>query len=128
MVAGLQVPVMPLLDMAGRAGTAALTHSGPIAVNTGVICTAMVISKAVTTAHCPAAGVKLYVVVPTADVVIVAGFHVPLIPLVDINGNAGAAALRQSEPNGLKMGVISGVTVTSNVVAAAHCPASGVKV
>jgi len=37
MVAGVQVPVMPLFDIAGNAGAAAFTHSGPMAVNTGVI-------------------------------------------------------------------------------------------
>ena len=50
---------MPLLDEAGSAGAVAPAQSGPIAVNTGVICTSMVISKVVTTAHCPASGVKV---------------------------------------------------------------------
>ena len=31
-------------------------------------------------------------VVPTVDVFITAGFHVPVIPLVDVVGNAGAIA------------------------------------
>jgi len=59
-------------------------------------------------------------VVPTTDVLIVAGLHVPVIPLLDINGSVGATALRQSEPNGLKVGVIIGVTVISIVVGVAH--------
>jgi len=50
------------------------------------------------------------------------------MPLLDIKGNAGAAEFRQSEPNGLKVGVISGLTVTSIVVGVAHWPASGVNV
>jgi len=59
-------------------------------------------------------------VVPTTDVLMAAGAQVPVIPLADVNGNAGATALRQSEPNGLKVGVTFGVTVTSNVVGVAH--------
>jgi hypothetical protein len=50
------------------------------------------------------------------------------MPLVDVNGRTGAAELRQSEPNGLNVGVIIGVTVTSIVVDVAHWPASGVNV
>ena len=50
------------------------------------------------------------------------------MPLVDVNGSTGATELRQSEPNGLNVGVTSGVTVTSIVVVVAHCPASGVNV
>jgi hypothetical protein len=34
--------------------------------------------------------VKVYVVVPIVDVFITAGFHVPVIPLLDVTGNAGA--------------------------------------
>ena len=58
--------------------------------------------------------------VPTTDVLIIAGLQVPMIPLLDVNGNAGATEFRQSEPNGLKVGVTFGVTVTSIVVVVAH--------
>ena len=51
MVAGAQVPVMPLLDIAGNAGAAAFTQSGPMAVNTGVICTSIVIFNVAVVAH-----------------------------------------------------------------------------
>lgn len=40
--------------------------------------------------HCPAAGVNVYVVVPTVAVFIVEGFHVPMILLLEVAGNAGA--------------------------------------
>jgi hypothetical protein len=43
-------------------------------------------------AHWPAAGVKVYVVVPAVAVLMVAGFHVPVIPFVEVVGSAGAAA------------------------------------
>ena len=59
---------------------------------------------------------------------ITAGVQVPEIPFADINGSAGATELRQSEPNGLNVGVRIVLTVTVNVVVVAHWPASGVKV
>jgi len=36
-------------------------------------------------------------VVPIAVVLIVAGFHVPVTPSTDVNGNIGAVAFRQIE-------------------------------
>src|SRR4026207_1013811 len=129
MVAGFHVPVIPLLDSVGNAGAVAPTQSGPIAVNTGVICAAIVISIDAGLAHSPAAGVNVYVVVPAAAVLMVAGFQVPLIPLLDIAGNTGAVAPMQRLPIGSKVGVTGSVTVTSTVVVAvAHCTAPGGKV
>ena len=61
-------------------------------------------------------------------VLIAAGFQVPVIPLVEVSGNVGATAFWQTEPTGLKVGVMPAFTVTSNVVVVAHCPAAGVKV
>jgi hypothetical protein len=40
-------------------------------------------------AHDPAAGVKVYVVVPAVAVLMVAGFQVPVILLFDVAGKAG---------------------------------------
>ena len=65
---------------------------------------------------------------PTTDVLMAAGLHVPEMPLFDIKAVAGATELRQSEPNALKVGVIIGIIVISIVVGIAHCPASGVNV
>jgi hypothetical protein len=39
----------------------------------------------------PADGVKVYVVIPTVDVLIVEGLHEPLMLFKDVAGNAGAA-------------------------------------
>ena len=50
-VAGVQVPVMPLLDINGNTGATEFKHNGPIAVNTGVICTSMVILNVAVVAH-----------------------------------------------------------------------------
>jgi hypothetical protein len=49
--AGVQVPVMPLLEVAGNIGAEAFKHNGPIVVNTGVICTSMVILSVAVVAH-----------------------------------------------------------------------------
>jgi hypothetical protein len=57
-----------------------------------------------------------------------AGFHVPVMPLFDVAGNAGAVAFKQSDPIGLKVGVTFGFTVTVSVAVVAHWPASGVNV
>ena len=57
-----------------------------------------------------------------------AGAHVPVIPLLEVVGNAVSVAPEQMGPTGLNVGVIFGLTVIANVVAVAHCPAVGVKV
>jgi hypothetical protein len=54
-------------------------------------CSPITTSKVVGIAHCDGSlGVKLNVNVPAAVVLIEAGLHVPVIPLVDVPGNAGA--------------------------------------
>lgn len=60
----------------------------------------------------------------------VAGLHVPVMPFVELTGNAGTvvpAQMIELVPK-LNTGVIFGLTVTVNVVVVAHCPAVGVKV
>ena len=58
-VAGLHVPVIPLLDVVGNTGAVLFWQSGPIAVNEGVICGLMVMLNGAVIAHCPAFGVKV---------------------------------------------------------------------
>jgi len=50
------------------------------------------------------------------------------MPFVDVVGNVGATSPEQSGATDAKVGVTFGLTVTVNVVVAAHWPASGVKV
>ena len=90
MVAGFHVPVTPLLDVAGNAGAVLFWQSGPIALNVGTVGASTVMLSVVVVAHCPLSGVNVYVVVPVAEVFITAGFHVPVMPLLDVTGNAGA--------------------------------------
>ena len=127
-VAGLQVPVMPLVEVVGSAGAVLFWQSGPIAVNAGVICGSIVMINVACIAHCPADGVKVYVVVVAIAVLIVAGLHVPVIPLVEVVGSAGAVEFWQSGPIAVNAGVICGLMVIGNVAMMAHCPADGVKV
>ena len=61
-------------------------------MNVGIIWDEIVISIVAGTAHWPASGVKVYVVVPITDVLIVAGFQVPVMPLLEVVGKAGAVA------------------------------------
>ena len=51
MVAGLQVPVTPLLDVVGSTGAALLRQSAPIVLNVGVTLGVTVISIVVAAAH-----------------------------------------------------------------------------
>ena len=57
--AGLQVPLMPLLDIVANNGAVLFWQSVPIEVNTGVICVAIVTSSVVDVAHCPAVGLNV---------------------------------------------------------------------
>ena len=57
-----------------------------------------------------------------------AGLHVPVIPFVDVDGNAGAVLFWQSGDIGVNAGIICGFTVTFSVAEVAHCPAVGVNV
>ena len=58
----------------------------------------------------------------------VAGDHVPAIPLLEVVGSNGAVVFRQISPITSKAGVTLGLTVTAIVVVVAQIPASGVKV
>ena len=126
--AGDQVPVIALLDVRGNAGTVLFKQSGPIGSKTGVTEVAMVILIVTGTLHKPAAGVKVYGVVPAVLVLITAGDQVPAIPLLEVSGNAGAVLFRQISPITSKVGVVAGVTLIVMVTGTAQMPASGVKV
>ena len=60
----------------------------------------------------------------------VAGFQVPVMPLLEVAGKAGApdpAQMVMDVPKS-NVGVKFGLTVKLNVVLTAHCPAAGVNV
>jgi hypothetical protein len=68
-------------------------------------------------AHCPAVGVKVYVVVV---VLFSAGVQVPLIPLVDVVGKALKAPPEQIGATCVNAGATFGFTVMVIVVVVAH--------
>lgn len=129
-VAGLHVPVTPLVDVVGNAGTVdpiqmeALVPKLKAGVRIGFTVTVNVC----VVAHTPAVGVNVYV--PLAVVLTVAGLHVPVTPLSDVVGNAGTVPPLQivSVVPKLKLGTVLGTTVTVKVVVVPHSPAFGVKV
>jgi hypothetical protein len=125
LIEGLHVPVIPLLDVAGSVNVPPL-QIGATCVNIGVVrgITETVIVTMVVVTHCPAVGVKVYVVV---DVLFIAGAQVPVIPLLDVLGSVNVPPL-QIGATCVKAGVVRGLTVTVMVVVVAHCPAVGVKV
>ena len=65
---------------------------------------------------------------PTVVVLIVAGFHVPVIPLLDVVGSAGAVLFWHNGPICVNVGTTCALMVTLSVAVAAHCPAEGVNV
>jgi hypothetical protein len=117
-----------LVELPGRAGAVEFWQSGPIWVKVGVISVVTSISIVISAAHWPAAGVKVYVVVPTVVVLITAGLQVPVIPLVELPGRAGAVEFWQSGPIWVKTGVMAGLTVMIRVAVVAHWSSSGVNV
>ena len=57
-----------------------------------------------------------------------AGAHVPVIPLLEVVGNGFNVPPEQMGATAVKVGVILGFTVMVSVVVVAHCPAVGVNV
>jgi hypothetical protein len=129
-IEGLHVPVIPLMDVVGKTGTASPAQIAALIeeLKTGVLLVLTVTSNVVIVAHWPVPGVNVYV--PEFWLFITDGLHVPFIPLVEVGGNDGTVAPAQivnPDPI-LKVGIVFGVTVTVKLVGAAHDPAVGVNV
>ena len=116
---------MPSLDVRGNAASAAPEQIGATAVNVGRMFGLTVMINVVVVAHCPAVGVKVYVVVA---VLLSAGDHVPVMPSLDVSGNAFKVPPEQIGATAVNVGRMFGLTTIVNVVVVAHCPAVGVKV
>ena len=58
----------------------------------------------------------------------VAGLQLPVIRLLEVVGNIGAALFKQSGPIGSKLDTTELAILTSIVTTVAHCPTAGVKV
>ena len=61
-------------------------------------------------------------------VLLSAGAHVPVIPLVDVVGKAVKVAPEHIGATAVNVGAIFGLTVMVNVAVVVHCPAVGVNV
>ena len=116
MVEGDQVPVMGVEfdELTGKFTGEAFRQYGPMGENVGVIPGLIVIFIVCGVAHCPGAGVKVYVLVPVLFVLMVAGNQVPVmgVELVELAGRLAGVSFRQKGPSGLKVGVTGGVVCT----------------
>jgi hypothetical protein len=119
---GLHVPFTPLAEVVGRTGAlvpAQMDRDVP-KLNTGVTTGLTVTVNVVVAAHCPAAGVKVYVAefwLSMTD-----GLHVPVMPFNDEPASVGTVPPGQIESDvpKLNVGVINGLTETVNDVVVAH--------
>jgi hypothetical protein len=125
-VAGLQVPVTPLIDVVGKTGAVAPLHIEAIGLNVGVTIAFTTTDKVVALAQSPTVGVKVYV--PLAVLLTEAGLQVPVIPLVEVVGKIGAKAPLHIGAIAAKVGVITAFTVTDKLAVLAQSPTVGVKV
>jgi hypothetical protein len=129
-VAGLHVPVIPLVEVAGNVTTEAPAQIVVLVPKekVGVILGFTVTSKVVPNTHPGPVAVKTYL--PDVVLSIVAGDQVPLTPLADVAGNAGGVAFLhkvRDVPNE-KVAVLFGVTVMVSGRGIPQVPAAGVKV
>jgi hypothetical protein len=97
-LAGLHVPAMPSFDTSGSAGAVAFwQYTFAIVGKVGETVPTIVMFKETGVEQLPADGVNVYVAVPGADVLMLAGLHVPEIPSFDTDGSAGTPAFWQYE-------------------------------
>jgi Flp pilus assembly pilin Flp len=123
--AGDQVPVMPLLEVVGSADKVAPEHIGATAVNVGVMLELTTIVSVAVVAHCPALGVKVYVVVVVLSK---DGVQAPVMPLLEVVGSGTSVAPEHIGATAVNVGVMLELTTIVIVAVVAHCPAVGVKV
>jgi hypothetical protein len=106
---GLHVPFTPLAEVVGRTGTLAPAQieTEVPKLNTGVTTVLTVTVNVVVAAHCPAAGVNVYV--PEFKLSTVDGLHVPVIPFNDVLTSVGTVPPGQIESVVPKLNV--GITI-----------------
>lgn len=126
-MAGIQLPETPLLEGTGSDVIVGPTHKELMGVNcavtVGVTTTASVVAVVL---HCPASGVKVYVVLWLG---LIAGSQLPVTPFTDVCGRAAMGVPAHTGLTAAKTAVALGLTamvITAGAVA--HCPAFGVKV
>lgn len=130
MLAGLHVPVIPSCDTSGSAGAEAFwQYEFEMVGKVGDTMPTIVMIKETGGEQPPGVGINVYVVVPGTDVLILAGFHVPVIPSFETSGSAGAAAFWQYEFDMVgKLGETTLTIVMFKGTGVAQVPAVGVNV
>jgi hypothetical protein len=129
MLAGLHVPVIPSFDIEGSAGTVVFwQYKFAIVGKVGETMPTIVMFKEAGVEQLPAVGVNIYVTVPRAVVLMLAGFQVPGIPSFDVSGSTGGVEFWQSGPMGSNIGVKVVTIVMFNETGVAQLPAVGVNV
>ena len=123
--AGDQVPVMPLLDVVGKAAKVVPAQIGATWVNVGTMFGLTSIVIVVVVAHNPAVGVKVYKVVAA---LFMAGDQVPVMLLVEVVGKSVKVDPAQIGATGVNVGKMFGFTSMVIVAVVAHNPEVGVKV
>ena len=108
-IAGLHVPVIPFVDVAGNIAAIDPLQIAAKAVNVGGIFGFIVCVIVCVVAHTPTVGVNVYV--PETVLSIVAGLHVPVIAFVDVVGKVEAGDPLQIAASAVKVGVTFGVIV-----------------
>ena len=79
-----------MLDVVGKTGGIAPEQIGATSLNVGFIVATFIVIDVVV-AQSPGVGVKVYV--PDVVLLTVAGFQVPVIPLLEVEGKFGAVEL-----------------------------------
>jgi hypothetical protein len=125
LIAGNQVPTIPLSEVVGKELNAAPAQIGATCVNVGVTFGFTVMVIVAVFAQSPAVGVNVYSVVA---VLLIAGNQVPKIPLFEVVDNELKAAPVQIGATCVNVGSMFGFTVMVIVAVFAHNPAVGVNV
>ena len=129
MLAGLHVPVIPSFDVGGNAGAVEFWQYEFAKVGkVGETMPTIVMFKEAGVEQPPADGVNMYVTVPRAVVLMLAGFHVPGIPSFDVGGSAGGVEFWQSGPMASNIGVKLLTIEMFKETVGAQLPADGVNV
>ena len=116
--------MIPLIEVVGSVKVPPAQIAG-IWLNAGIVEVLFTVTVMVVVAvHPPGFGVKVYVVVA---ILLIAGLHVPEIPLVEVAGSVNDCP-EQIGVMALKVGTVPAFTVTVIVAVAAHCDPSGVNV
>ena len=84
---------------------------GAIDAKTGIATRFTITERFTGEIHCPLVAVNVYV--PELALLTMAGLQVPLMPLMDTSGKTGAIEPAHMGAMAAKVGVVSGVTVTT---------------